>query len=136
MLDYTSATWKYIKFFFFLLLTIAGAVHLFFPGKYVSFVPEFLPFIMPIIYVSGVIEIALGVLLIFKKTAPYAATGIFILMLIFLPLHVFDMFRDRPAIGSHTFAILRLLLQFVLIWLAWGVKQNIQKPDKKSKGSY
>ncbi len=131
MIDYTSTAWKYVQRFFFLLLTIAGGVHLLMPGKYVSFVPEFLPFTMPIIYVSGVIEMVLGVLLLFKRTKYYASLGTIILMLIFLPLHVFDLLRDKPVIGSQTSAILRLLLQFVLIWLAWGVKQNIQKSDKK-----
>lgn len=115
-------------------MTITGTVHLYSPGKYVSFVPEFLPFVMPIIYISGVIEIALGVLLLFKKTAVYAASGLFILMLIFLPLHVFDMLRENPAIGNHTIAVLRLFLQFLLIWLSWGVKQNLQKINSKKRG--
>lgn len=115
-------------------MTITGAVHLYSPGKYVSFVPEFLPFVLPIIYISGVFEIALGVLLIFKKSAAYAATGLFFLMLIFLPLHVFDMLREKPAIGNHTIAVLRLFLQFLLIWLAWGVHQNLHKPYQNYSG--
>ena len=128
---YTSATWKYIKLFFIVLMSITGTVHLYSPGKYVSFVPEFLPFFMPIIYFSGAIEIALAVLLLFKKTAEYAAMGLFILMLIFLPLHVFDLLRDKPAIGNHSIAVFRLLFQFLLIWLAWGVFQNLCKSYQK-----
>jgi hypothetical protein len=42
-------------------------------------------------------------------------------MLAFLPLHLMDVFKDAPAIGSHKAALVRLPLQFVFILWAWFI---------------
>jgi uncharacterized membrane protein len=46
----------------------------------------------------------------------------FLLMIAFLPLHIVDVFKDNPAIGSTTLAYIRLPIQFILIYWAWKVK--------------
>ena len=78
---------------------------------------------MSIIYLSGIIEIALGLLLLFTKYARIAATGIFILMLLFLPVHLWDVISDTPAIGSHKAALIRLPIQVLFLAIAWKIKQ-------------
>ncbi|MCA9981861.1 MAG: hypothetical protein KDD89_13545 [Anaerolineales bacterium] len=40
------------------------------------------------------------------------------LMLLFLPLHVLDLLKERPVVGSKPTAVGRLIAQFVLIALA------------------
>ncbi|HAK78963.1 MAG TPA: hypothetical protein DCM71_19145 [Runella sp.] len=47
--------------------------------------------------------------------------GIFVMMLVFLPLHVIDIFKENPAIGSHQVALVRLPIQFVLIAWTWFI---------------
>ena len=86
--------------------------------------PKFLIFKLPIIYTSGAIEIVFGVLLLITRYTHVAASGILILMLLFLPIHIWDVITDTPAIGSHQAALLRLLMQFVLIALAYKFRNT------------
>ena len=46
-------------------------------------------------------------------------------MLLFLPIHISDVFSEAPAVGSHNAALIRLPVQFLLIFIAWKVKNNI-----------
>jgi len=80
---------------------------------------------MLVIYISGLVEILFGVLVLIKKYAKIGAWGILILMLLFLPIHVWDIFSDTPAIGSQKAAFIRLPIQFLLIVIAWKVKNLV-----------
>lgn len=85
---------------------------------YDPMIPDALP--MHVVnYLVGIVELGLGIGVFTKRYMSMAALGIFILMIAFLPLHVMDVFRDEPAIGSKTLAYARLPLQFVLIGWAW-----------------
>ena len=104
-----------------------GIMHMLNHAMYIPFVPQFLPFKVFIVYVSGVVEILLGIMLLSKKFAIPGAWGIFLLMLIFLPIHVVDAFSDSPAIGSHRVAVIRLVLQFVILLWVWVVKNSVTR---------
>ena len=39
-----------------------------------------------------------------------------ILMIIFLPIHIWDMFKEDPFIGTKTIAFVRIALQVVMIY--------------------
>lgn len=114
--------WVIVKIVLALFIIFAGIQHFVKPEVFLPFVPSFLPYSMAIIYVSGIIEIILGITLFLrKKYAKYGALGILFLMLLFLPIHIWDVFSETPAIGSYNKALVRLLMQFVLIALAWKV---------------
>jgi len=49
-------------------------------------------------------------------------------MIAFLPIHVWDLFRAEPAIGSMNAAIIRVLIQFVLIYLGWRIWKKNSEP--------
>ena len=115
--------WKILQVLLALFLIYAGVQHFLKPVFFEPFVPAFLPAKTFIIYASGVVEILLGVLLVIPKYTKIAATGIIILMLIFLPIHVWDVFSENPAIGSHTAAMIRLPFQFLLIGLAYLIRR-------------
>ena len=51
----------------------AGAAHLVDPDTYAKMVPPYLPAPAALVLVSGLFEIALGVLIFPQKTRPYAA---------------------------------------------------------------
>jgi len=108
-------------------LIFGGVQHLISPNNYISFVPSFLPFTMAIIFLSGLFEVLFGVALFFKKLEVLGAWGILILMILFLPVHIWDVFSNTPAIGSHNAALIRLPIQFSLIFIAWKVKNNVSK---------
>jgi uncharacterized membrane protein len=107
-----------VLYFFVVLLVAGGANHLFNPKFYNRFIPESFPKWATNI-VSGIVEIALGIGLLFEATKHWSAVGILVMMIVFLPLHIIDLFREKPAIGSRTLAIIRLPVQFLLIWGAW-----------------
>lgn len=97
-----------------------GALHFINPTPFLAFIPEELPQELLNI-LAGIAEIVLGMGVFFQTTKKLATLGILILMLLFLPIHFLDMFRDPPAIGSFTIAIIRFPLQFVLIYWAWYI---------------
>lgn len=122
-----SKIWIALKFLLAVFLIFGGIQHFISPESYVLFVPVFLPWTLAIIYVSGLLEILFGLALFFKKWSGIGARGILILMLLFLPIHIWDVFSETPAIGSQTAALIRLPLQFLIIGVAWKVKSNIFK---------
>jgi uncharacterized membrane protein len=121
-----NKTTPILIFIFGAFIMIGGINHFIKPEMYYPFIPDFLPKIM-VNYVSGIIEITLGIGLFLPKYRKVAALGILILMIAFLPLHFLDIFKENPAIGSKNLAYIRLPLQFVLIYWSWWVKKNVPK---------
>lgn len=116
--------WIVVRVLFAIFMTYGGVQHFVKPDFYIPFVPSFLPFTTAIIYASGILEILLGIMLIIPKYSKHGAFGILLLMLIFLPIHVWDVFSATPAIGSHQAALIRLPVQFLFIFLAWKIKET------------
>lgn len=127
MKNISHVIWTGVRILFAIFMIMGGVQHFLKPDFYLPFVPAFLPFPIAIIYLSGFVEIGLGLILVFKKYARIAAFGIFILMLVFLPIHVWDVFSDAPAIGSYKAALIRLPFQFLFMAIAWKIKQVSEK---------
>ncbi|MFA9370106.1 MAG: DoxX family membrane protein [Labilibaculum antarcticum] len=123
MKNISSKIWTGVRILFAIFMIMGGVQHFLKPDSYLPFVPAFLPFPIAIIYLSGLVEIGLGLILVYKKYARIAALGIFILMILFLPIHVWDVFSDAPAIGSQKAALVRLPFQFLFMAIAWKIKQ-------------
>lgn len=119
--------WTFLKIVMALFMIYAGAQHFIKPDFFIPFVPTFLPLKIPVIYISGAIEILLGLSLFINKYAKQGALGILILLLLFLPIHIWDIFSETPAIGSKQAALIRLLIQFLFIFIIWKVKNSISK---------
>lgn len=115
--------WKVLSIVLGLFMIFAGVQHFLNPQFYSVFIPSFLPFTLFIIYASGVLEILIGLMLLISKYRYYGAWVMLVLMLIFLPIHIADVFSETPAIGSKQAAYIRLPVQFLLIALAWKIKQ-------------
>lgn len=105
-------------------MILGGINHFIKPEMYAPFIPEFLPS-LGINYLTGIVEIAVGVGVFIPRFRSMATLGILVMMLVFLPLHVFDVFKENPAIGSHQAALIRLPVQFLFIAWAWYIyKKN------------
>lgn len=96
----------------------AGTMHIIKPRIFKHFIPDFFPKKITN-YIVGIIEFGLGFGLFFTQTTTYASLGILVLMILFLPIHIWDVTKDRPAIGSKKVAIIRIPLQFVLMYCAY-----------------
>jgi len=114
---------KILTVLFALFMILGGVNHFIKPDMYLPFIPSVLPGVA-IIYLSGAVEIGLGVAALIPKTRSVATLGILLLMVMFLPLHVMDVFKESPAIGSHDAALIRLPIQFVLIAWAWFIHKK------------
>ena len=99
---------------------MAGTNHFINPDWYVRIVPPILPFKTEIIYISGILEIILGSLLIFPKTRFIAGWGLIILLLAVYPANIYVALTNGEAMDiTPLIAWGRLPFQFVLIGLAY-----------------
>ena len=105
------------------MLLFAGFYHFYKPKFYNPIIPNFLPK-LAVTYVSGLVELMLGIGLFIKGYESISAYGIFILMLVFLPIHIWDATREKPAMKTKKIAYIRILIQFQLIAWAWYLYQN------------
>ncbi|MEL7161907.1 MAG: hypothetical protein AAFN92_14190 [Bacteroidota bacterium] len=105
--------------FFGLVLLAAGIYHFVNPAFYNPFMPAWFPKRLANA-AGGLTEIIIGVGLLVPDWRTYATWAALGLMVIFLPLHVIDLFRERPVIGPKWVAAIRLLVQFLLIWWLYG----------------
>lgn len=111
-----------ILFYFF-----AGVNHFIKPSTYVDLIPPYLPFPKILNYLAGFFEIALAILLISIKTRKYASWGIILMLIAFMPAHIFMIQRaslDPLSLGKFTItpliAWLRIPLQaFLIVWTYW-----------------
>ncbi len=107
-----------LRIIFGIFFLFAGIMHFIKPKFFNGFIPKPLPKLF-INYITGIIEIAIGLGLLVNMIVKNAAISFFILMLLFLPLHIWDLFKEKPAIGSKKLAIIRLPVQFILLYIAY-----------------
>jgi uncharacterized membrane protein len=119
---------KTILYFFVVLLVASAFGHLLKPEISDGFIPEFFPK-QVIQILAFIVELTLGIGLLIPQLRILSAWTTFILMCLFLPVHFFDLLKDKPVIGNHTIATIRLFFQGVLIFGAWKMtrqKMNIR----------
>ena len=92
--------------------------HFFRPDFFYAILPESWPKAF-VVYTSGVPELMIGLAILFPRTRALAGLGFAVLCLCFLPLHVWDLFRENPAFAPQSVAITRIFIQFVLIWMGY-----------------
>ncbi len=101
-------------------MLFGGINHFLKPAMYMPMIPDFLPKEI-INYLVGVLEIVVGIGIFIPQFRSLAALGILLMMLAFLPIHIIDVFKENPAIGSHQAALIRLPVQFIFIFWAWFI---------------
>ncbi len=104
-------------------MIFGGINHFIKPEMYFPFFSNFLPKEL-LNYFGGAIEIVIGIGVFIPKFRKISTLGILILMIAFLPLHIWDVFRENPAIGTHVASVIRLPVQFLFIAWAWFINKN------------
>jgi uncharacterized membrane protein len=101
----------------------AGIMHFVNAAFFIRIVPDYLPWHAGLVYVSGVCEIALGVLVWLPATRELAAWGIIALLIAVFPANINMLVHRIPmqeGMPPNVLALwLRLPLQGVLIAWAW-----------------
>lgn len=98
-----------------------GAMHFVNPQQYFAMMPPWLPAHSFLISLSGIVEIALAVLLIPVKTRPIAAKLIIAMLVVFFfAIHIPESIGYFQT-GNEKFmaSIIRLPIQFLFIAWAW-----------------
>lgn len=67
----------------------AGAMHFVRPDFYLKIMPPYLPWHLQLVYLSGVFEVALGLLLLVTRFSNLAAWGIVALLIAVFPANVY-----------------------------------------------
>jgi uncharacterized membrane protein len=107
------------------LYVLAGANHFYNPHFYEAIMPDYIGYHMLLIYVSGVCEIVLGLLLMPYSTRKIAAMLIIAMLIVFLWLHIQMLIDYWKNNDKHLWvAIIRVPLQFVLIWWAYSLAHS------------
>ena len=100
------------------------------PDFYNGFIPDFFPKLI-VNYFSAVVELIIGFLIIFPKWRKMGSLSFIGLMIAFFPIHIWDLLKEVPAIGSKDAAIIRLVVQFIFIGIAYFVfkKSDLTKDE-------
>jgi len=99
---------------------IAGILHFIKPKVYLRIMPRYLPFHKPLVLLSGIAEIILGIGLFFKATKDLSIYGIIAMLTVFLLVHFYMLSSKKTSAGFPKWLLLlRLSLQFILIYWAF-----------------
>jgi len=106
-----------------ILYVVAGIMHFVNTDFYLRIMPSYLPWHRELVYLSGIAEVLLGVLVLRPPTRTLAAWGIIALLIAVFPANIhMAMHRIplQPGTVPNLLALwLRLPLQAVLIAWAW-----------------
>ena len=106
-----------------------GIKHFIDPEWFLYIIPPYLSSIgLELVYISGLFEIILGILLLFKKYRQITAYGIILLLIAVYPANIYLAFNELPqqqiGISSFTASWARLPIQFILIGVAYFHSRN------------
>tara|TARA_B100000609_G_C16962912_1_gene304908 strand:- start:55 stop:465 length:411 start_codon:yes stop_codon:yes gene_type:complete len=114
-----------------LLYVIIGLKHFTDTNFFVAIVPPIIECKELVVLISGVIEVLLGVLLLFNQTRKFAAWGIILLLIAVFPANIYLYISDIPRniiSISKDQALLRLPFQIPLMIISyWHTKEKRSK---------
>ena len=99
----------------------AGINHFVHPDMYITIMPPWLPYHAALVLISGICEVVFGLMLLLPTTRKMAAWLIIVMLIAIFPaniqmmLHYMD--ENNPRLWM---AVVRLPLQVLLIWWAYG----------------
>lgn len=117
-------------------MVIAGILHFAQSEPFIRIVPDFLPAPAALVYISGVIEIMLGIGLLVPMTRQVSAWGLVALFIAVYPANLNMAINHIEIAGipdTWWFQAIRLPFQFVLIaWAYWYTRPvaPIPSPDE------
>src|SRR4051794_6328726 len=102
------------------LFVLAGIGHFVATNFFMRIMPPYLPWHRPLVLLSGIIEIALGVLLLVPGTSTFAAWGLIALLIAVFPANIHLSLHQEIWPLPPLVHLLRLPLQAVLILWAYA----------------
>ena len=108
--------------------TYVGIRHFIDPDFFLAIMPNYLTFHLEFVYLSGIAEVVLGLMLLSKKTRKTGAIGLIILLILVFPanIHLVQSELSQSILGvTKSQSIYRLPFQGLFILIAyWHSKIN------------
>lgn len=119
-----------------ILLLVAGVGHFAMAEEFLGQVPEFLPWRTAIVYVSGVVEIVLGLALLLApaRHRPMLGWIVAIFFVVIFPGNIGQYVEGNDSFGLDTDGarLIRLFFQPVLVALALWSTSALRRPSRGS----
>lgn len=108
-----------------MILIIAGVVHLIRPESFLIAMPPYIPWHIPIIYITGVIELVFVALLISERHRYRASKLLALYFIAIWPAHFHVSINNIPMFGIDNPLLLwgRTLFQLVFIYWAYSLRK-------------
>jgi len=126
LIKYTKLVTKYLFAAFYIL---AGVMHFVRPEFYLKIMPPYLPWHEELVFLSGVAEVLLGIMLAIPKTSRLAGWGLIALLIAIFPANIYVYQHQEVLPAPPWLHLLRLPLQGVLILIAYWYT----RPDGTSR---
>ena len=111
------------KYLLALFLVVAGTLHFILPDVYLKIMPPYMPWPLELVYLSGAIEVSLGLLLLVPRCSRWAAWGVIALLIAIFPANLYLYQHQEIMPGPPLLHLLRLPLQVAFIlWAFWHAK--------------
>lgn len=107
----------------------AGINHFINPDFYYPLIPDYLASLSVLInVVSGIVETGFGLLLFIPKTRYYASLGIVMMLIAFIPSHVYfvqigSCIEEGLCVPEWLGWLRLIVIHPLLIWWAWSVRK-------------
>jgi len=107
----------------------AGINHFINPNFYKPLLPLYLrDWSIAINYISGISEITLGLLMLFPRTRKLAAYGIIVMLIAFVPAHIYMIQIGSFSLGSFEMTpmigwVRLLIIHPLLMYWAWSCRR-------------
>lgn len=116
----SSSRWLMIMFY-----VLAGINHFISPNFYLPLIPPYLPSPFGINIVSGIVEVIFAIFLMFKCTQKWAVHGIILMLIAFIPSHVYfiqinSCIQGGLCVASWIGWVRLLIIHPILIFWAWS----------------
>lgn len=96
---------------------LGGVNHFRKPKIYERIIPPFLPAHNSLVLISGILEMLFGFMLITEENQSFGAWGLIILLVLFIPIHIYMLQDEKASLKLPKWAlIVRLPLQAALIY--------------------
>jgi uncharacterized membrane protein len=114
--------WRMLGRVFVMFWFIVGGVgHFVLTRTFTSIVPPYVPFPLEMVYLTGVLEIAGALALLYKRLRHIAGLCLIALTICVTPVHIQMLIEaDKYAALGPIVLWARLLFQPVLIWIIWA----------------
>ena len=109
---------------------LVGIDHFRSPQKFVDIVPNYLPFALFLVYLTGIMEVAGGLGIIYPETREITGRFMVLFLLAIYPANFHMWINDVPFNGTKLTTnghLVRLLVQFLLILAALGFSGDLEK---------